>query len=115
MYEKPGTGKRAFCVNYAYYHSDVYGCFLCEWNRESSIQANQLIRTMASRLATKRPGYRKFLIHQLKEASVNLEEMADDALFELLLSFPLNHLADSQRRRLVDVISYIRTGQKSIG
>lgn len=104
LYGKPGTGKSAFCVNYAHYHSDVYGCFLCEWNRESSIQANLLIRTMAFRLATKLPDYRKFLIHQLKETSVNLEEMADDALFEFLLSFPLNHLVDGGRETGVIIV-----------
>lgn len=67
-------------------------------------QANQLIRTMAFRLATKLPDYRKFLIHQLKETSVNLEEMTDDALFEFLLSFPLNHLVDGGRETGIVIV-----------
>lgn len=62
IYGKPGTGKSAFCVNYSHYNSDVYGCFLCEWNREFSIKPNQLIRTMAFRLATKHPEDRKSVV-----------------------------------------------------
>ncbi len=97
IYGAPGTGKSAFCVNYSHYNSDVYGCFLCEWNREFSIHPNQLIRTLAFRLATKLPDYRKLLLHQLKQTEGKLPEMQDDALFEFLLSYPLNHLVDGGR------------------
>lgn len=81
IYGKPGSGKSAFCVNYSHYNSDVYGCFLCEWNREFSINPHQLIRTMAFRLATKLPDYRKLLLHQLEQVDNGLAEMKDDALF----------------------------------
>lgn len=75
IYGKPGSGKSAFSVNYSHYNSDVYGCFLCEWNREFSINPYQLIRTMAFRLATKLPDYRKLLLHQLEQVGTGLEEM----------------------------------------
>lgn len=97
IYGKPGSGKSAFCVNYSHYNSDVYGCFLCEWNREFSINPHQLIRTMAFRLATKLTDYRKLLLHQLEQVDNGLAEMKDDALFEFLLSYPLNHLVDGGR------------------
>lgn len=50
-----------------------------------------------------------------EEYVVKLDEESSNYIWvslEEVLSLPL---ADSQRRRLVDVISYIRTGQKSIG
>lgn len=104
IYGKPGSGKSAFSVNYAHYHSDVYGCFLCEWNKEFSITPHQLIRTMAFRLAAKLPDYRKLLIHQLEQVDNGLEEMNDDALFEFLLSYPLNHLVDGKRETGIIIV-----------
>lgn len=50
-----------------------------------------------------------------EEYVVNLDEESSNFVWvslEEVLNLPL---ADSQRRRLVDVISYIRTGQKTIG
>lgn len=104
IYGKPGSGKSAFCVNYSHYNSDVYGCFLCEWNREFSINPHQLIRTMAFRLATKLPDYRKLLLHQLEQAGNSLSEMKDDAVFEFLLSYPLNHLVDGGRETGIIIV-----------
>ena len=104
IYGKPGSGKSAFCVNYTHYNANVYGCFLCEWNREFSIKPNQLIRTMAYRLATKLPDYRKLLIHQLEQMNTDLEKMTDDALFECLLSYPLNYLVDGERETGIIVV-----------
>lgn len=104
IYGKPGTGKSAFCVNYSHYNSDVYGCFLCEWNREFSIKPNQLIRTMAFRLATKHPDYRRLLLEQLGQIGGGLEELSDDALFEFLLSYPLNHLVDGGRETGIIIV-----------
>lgn len=104
IYGAPGTGKSAFCVNFAHYNANVYGCFLCEWNREYSINANQLIRTMAFRLATKLPDYRSLLLEQLNQQVGDLSCMSDDALFEFLLSYPLNHLVDGGRNSGVVII-----------
>lgn len=98
LYGKPGCGKSAFSVNYSHYNSDVYGCFLCEWNREYSINPNRLVRTMAFRLATKLPDYRSMLLRQLGQDNAHLDEMGDDALFDFLLSYPLNHLVDGNRQ-----------------
>ena len=104
IYGNPGTGKSAFCVTYSHYNSDVYGCFLCEWNREYSIKPNQLIRTMAFRLATKLPDYRRLLLNQLEQIDGKLVEMSDDALFEFLLSYPLNHLVDGGRETGIIIV-----------
>lgn len=97
VYGKPGSGKSAFSVNYAHYHSDVYGCFLCEWNKEFSINPNRLIRTIAFRLATKLPDYRSSLLSQLKTEGLTLDDMKPEVLFEFLLSYPLNNLVDGGR------------------
>ena len=98
IYGKPGSGKSAFCVNYAHYNSDVYGVFLCEWNRENTINPNKLIRTMAFRLATKLPDYRAMLIYQLNEnQDNNLDSMNSDALFDFLIAYPLNNLINGNR------------------
>lgn len=112
IYGKPGSGKSAFSVNYSHYNSDVYGCFLCEWNREFSINPYQLIRTMAFRLATKLPDYRKLLLHQLEQVGTGLEEMNDDALFEFLLSYPLNHLVDGGRETGIIIIDGLDEAEK---
>lgn len=97
IYGKPGSGKSAFSVNFSHYNPNVYGCFLCEWNKEFSVNPNRLIRTMAFRLATKIPDYRSLLIQQLSCEDSSLDEMNDDALFDFLLSYPLNHLVDGNR------------------
>lgn len=112
IYGKPGSGKSAFSVNYSHYNSDVYGCFLCEWNREFSISPHQLIRTMAFRLATKLPDYRKLLLHQLEQVDNGLEEMNDDALFEFLLSYPLNHLVDGGRETGMIIVDGLDEAEK---
>lgn len=103
VYGRPGSGKSAFSVNYSHFNSDVYGCFLCEWNREYTITPNRFIRTMAFRLATKLPDYRSMLLHQLEEA-VCLEEMNAEALFDFLLVYPLSHLVDGNRETGIIVV-----------
>lgn len=112
IYGKPGSGKSSFCVNYSHYNSDVYGCFLCEWNREFSINPHQLIRTMAFRLATKLPDYRKLLLHQLEQMDNGLTDMKEDALFEFLLSYPLNHLVDGGRETGMVIVDGLDEAEK---
>ena len=103
LYGRPGTGKSAFSVNFSHYNSDVYGCFLCEWNREFTTNPHKLIRTMSFRLATKLPDYRSMLLHQL-DNDVNLEEMNAEALFDFLLTFPLSHLVDGNRETGIIIV-----------
>ena len=103
LYGKPGTGKSAFSVNYSHYNSDVYGCFLCEWNREYTTNPNKLIRTMAFRLATKLPDYRSLLIRQL-DSDVSLDEMNSETLFDYLLTYPLSNLVDGNRETGIIVV-----------
>ena len=103
VYGRPGSGKSAFSVNYSHYNSDVYGCFLCEWNREYTIDPRRLIRTMAFRLAAKLPDYRSMLLHQLEE-DVSLDTMNAEALFDFLLSYPLSNLVDGNRETGIIVV-----------
>lgn len=104
VYGKPGSGKSAFCVNYAHYHSDVYALFLCEWNKEHSISPHKLIRTLAFRLATKLLDYRSLLLRQLEADDIALDEMKPEVLFEYLLSYPLNQLVDGGRETGIIVV-----------
>ena len=103
LYGRPGSGKSAFSVNYSHFNSDVYGCFLCEWNREYTINPNRLIRTMAFRLATKLPDYRSMLLRQL-DTDVNLEGNDPETLFDYLLTYPLVHLVDGKREAGIIVV-----------
>ncbi len=96
VYGKPGSGKSAFSVNYTHFNSEVLGCFLCEWNREYTINPHKLIRTIAFRLATKLPDYRKMLVHQLAD-NPRLDDMDAELLFDFLLATPLSHLVDGNR------------------
>ena len=104
VYGKPGSGKSAFAVNYAHYNPDVYGCFLCEWNREYTTDPHRFIRTLAFRLATKLPDYRSFLLRQLSQDPVNLDKMSTQALLEYLVSYPLNHLVDGNRETGIIIV-----------
>ena len=113
IYGRPGSGKSAFSVNYSHYNADVFGCFLCEWNREQSINPNKLIRTMAFRLASKLPDYRSLLIQQLIQDDIRLNEMSDDALFDYLLSYPLNHLVDGNRETGIIVVDGLDEAEKN--
>ncbi len=97
IYGKPGSGKSAYCVNYSHYNADVYGCFLCEWNRTQTTNPCDMIRTIAFKLATKLPDYRVMLVNLLKDAAPNLNEMKPEELFNYLLSTPLNHSIDGNR------------------
>lgn len=103
LYGRPGTGKSAFSVNYSHYNSDVYGCFLCEWNREYTTNPNKLIRTMAFRLATKLPDYRSLLLRQL-DSDISLDEMNSETLFDYLLTYPLSNLVDGNRETGIIVV-----------
>ena len=103
LYGRPGSGKSAFSVNYSHFNSDVYGCFLCEWNREYTTDPNRFIRTMAFRLAAKLSDYRSILLHQL-DADLNLDEMNSEALFDFLLVYPLSHLVDGNRETGIIVV-----------
>lgn len=103
LFGPPGSGKSSFSVNYSHYNADVYGCFLCEWNHEYTINPNHLIRTIAFRLATKLPDYRKMLLRQLETDSC-LEEMDAEALFNYLLGYPLSHLVDGNRKTGIIVV-----------
>lgn len=103
LYGRPGSGKSAFSVNYSHFNSDVYGCFLCEWNREYTTNPNRLIRTMAFRLASKLPDYRSILLHQL-DTDLQLDEMNLEALFDFLLAYPLSHLVDGNRETGIIVV-----------
>ena len=103
IYGRPGSGKSAFSVNYAHFNSDVYGCFLCEWNREHTINPNRFIKTMAFRLATKLPDYRSMLIRQLDDNSL-LDEMNSEVLFDTILAHPLSHLVDGNRETGIIVV-----------
>ena len=103
LYGSPGSGKSAFSVNYSHFNSDVYGCFLCEWNRDYTTNPNRLIRTMAFRLATKLPDYREMLLRQL-DADLHLDEMNSEALFDFLLVYPLSHLVDGNRETGIIVV-----------
>lgn len=103
LYGRPGSGKSAFSVNYSHYNSDVYGCFLCEWNREFTVNPQSLIRTMAFRLASKLPDYRSMLLHQL-DTDVCLDEMNAEMLFDYLLTYPLSCLVDGNRETGIIVV-----------
>lgn len=103
IYGRPGSGKSAFSVNYSHYNADVFGCFLCEWNRDYTINPQRLIRTMAFRLATKMPDYRSLLLRQL-DTDVVLEKMTAETLFDYLLTYPLTNLVDGHRGKAIIVV-----------
>ena len=113
VYGKPGSGKSAFCVNYSHYNSKVYGCFLCEWNRGQTKDPNDLIRTIAFRLATKLEDYRHFLLHIIQEHNNNLKEMNPEELFEFLLVYPLNNLVDGERETGLIIVDGLDEAENS--
>ena len=103
VYGKPGSGKSAFSVNYSHYNPNVYCCLLCEWGRENTVNPAALVKTIAFRLATKLPDYRRLLLRQLEDKS-RLEGKSAEDLFDYLLTYPLSAVVDGQRGAGVIVV-----------
>ena len=114
IYGDPGSGKSAFCVNYSYSEPKVCACFLCEWNKEDSINPHQIIRTLAFDLATKMPDYRRYLINMLGGID-NLNKLDNETLFDFLLSKPLFNLVDGNRDSCIIVVDGLDEAEDNRG
>lgn len=87
----PGFGKSCFAANYLHYTPEAVCGIFCEWDKESSTDPKAVVRTIAFKLATKIPDYRRLLIAQLDSIGDRLASLSAEELFGELLVFPLSN------------------------
>ncbi len=94
----PGVGKSRFAVEQFHTNPSVLCCLLCEWSGGESDAVQVLIRTLAFRLATRLPDYRRLLVTMLAgDAPIELFRLNDDACFDALITYPMSQLIDGGR------------------
>ena len=107
----PGTGKSAFAVNTLFKNPNAICGFLCQWDKNYYSSGKNVIRTLAFKLASKLPDYRKILLQLLKDIQINckteesvLDDFAIAELFSSLIINPLRHGIDGNRERIFIVL-----------
>ncbi len=101
----PGIGKSNFAANMLHYTPDVLCGIFCEWDKPQTVNAKSVIRTIAFRLASKLPDYRRLLIGYFTDPkSRMLDDKTPEELFSILLEDPLGSLIDGGRAPCVIVI-----------
>ena len=103
LFGTPGAGKSAFCVDRL--ATDTYAVcgVLCEWDKPTSSEPAQVVKTIAFKLACKVPDYRAALLDFLRQGR-NLERMEVSELFAWLVTQPLSLLASGHDRDRIYVV-----------
>ena len=99
LYGESGSGKSCFMANQIHYNTNVVCGVFCEWNKIGNNPANTVTRTIAHKLATKLPDYRKLLLKRLKIYAEKLDSMSCKELFDFLILQPLSSIIDGGRER----------------
>lgn len=100
----PGLGKSRIAAELLHRDPAVACGVFLEWGKGLAT-ATAVTRTLAFKLATRLPDYRRLLVAQLGDATAeDLDAMGDAALFNQLLVYPLSQLVDGGRPPLVIVI-----------
>lgn len=89
----PGVGKSAFAAKLAHQaRSAVIGFFMCDFQgrKDPEESAREAICTLAFQIASRLPDYRLKLLHQMQVDKHKVNERSADALFEFLITEPLN-------------------------
>ena len=100
-----GFGKSSFVSHLAHYKYEVLATMYIEWDKENQRSPIEFIKSLAFKIATKLPDYRKHLIDLLNNNSnifFNNHGISD--LFEELIAKPLNNLIDGERDKAVILI-----------
>lgn len=101
----PGLGKSAFAARQLHYAPQVVCGVFCEWRSGVMADASTILRTIAFKLASKLPDYRRVLLETLAGAdSARQDSLQPAALFDILLGYPLSQLVDGERERSVILI-----------
>ncbi len=101
----PGIGKSCFAANQLHYNPNVICGVFCEWDKESQKDAKNIIKTIAFKLATKLPDYRKSLLNRFECRGKDfIQSLSSSDLFEQLLIQPLSELIDGGREKKIIVI-----------
>ena len=101
----PGIGKSCFAANQLHYNPNVICGVFCEWDKESQKDAKNIIKTIAFKLATKLPDYRKILLTKFECRGTDfIQALGAADLFEQILIQPLSELIDGGRDKKIIVI-----------
>ncbi len=115
VYGAPGIGKSCFAVNLLHYNPQVLCGVFCEWDKDALNNAKSIIRTLAFKLATKIPDYRKLLVEKI--CSVGNQDifsaMTDADHFDFLISLPLSQIVDGNRIKSLILIDGIDESERS--
>ena len=111
LFGTPGTGKSAFCVNELFNNPNAVCGFLCQWDKPGVSSEKNIMRTLAFKLASKLPDYRKVLLATLTQVlgdsqeknenkkKMGLDDYSPSELFSLLIVNPLNNCINGGRER----------------
>ena len=98
----PGIGKSCFSAHQLHYNPNVHCGIFCEWDKTAAKDAKSVFQTLAFKLATKLPDYRKILLEKLEAADGHtFERMTPTEYFDALLAQPLSELIDGGRERQI--------------
>ena len=101
----PGSGKSAFAAMMSNYLGICVAVYFCQWDKVETLDAKNIIKSIAFQIACGLPDYRELFINILKDfdcSAYSLENM-----LEKLLIAPLNSLIDGGREKICVVIDAI--------
>ncbi len=105
LYGRPGMGKSSFAANQLHYNPHVICGFFCEWDKESQKNPQYIIRSLAFKICTRLPDYRRLLLSRMKARNRDsMELLSASELFEQLLVQPLSELIDGGRDRQIIIL-----------
>lgn len=94
----PGIGKSAFAANELHYNPNVLCGIFCEWDKDSQKDAKNLLKTLAFKLSSKLPDYRRMLLKKFECRGEDfIIRLTAREIFEQLIIQPLNELIDGKR------------------
>ena len=110
LFGTPGTGKSAFCVNSLFTNPNAVCGFFCQWDKPEFSSEKNIMRTLAFKLASKLPDYRKILLDTLtqieddRKNEMGLDDYSPSELFSFLIIKPLRDCINGKRERIFIVL-----------
>lgn len=105
LYGAPGIGKSSFAANQLHYNENALCGFFCEWDKESQKDPRNVAKSIALKISSKLPDFRRLLLSRLKtRGKAFYESLTAPELFEQLLTQPLSELIDGGREKQIIII-----------
>lgn len=98
----PGSGKSAFAAMMSNYLGICAAVHFCQWDKTETLEAKNIVKSIAFQVACSLQDYREQLIRILK--TFDPEEYSLETVLEKLLIAPLNGLINGGREKICIVI-----------